>query len=351
MARTLTQASRERYHLLLRGMALLLLSLAQCDDEDGQADFAADLEGDPETADHIVFVAEGQNDPLWPVICAGADRYRADGGSFPLRYLTPEGEQPQDQNLLLTSLEAKRLRGVCVHVSDPEAVHDSLHSLRASGTAVVSIGAGVAQDARSAHVGFDNTIIGRLLADAVAETLANEGSIILMHAGLKDPVCGPRLWTFRERVRLHAGIEVLAEVDCAADPATALALMRDWSRRYPRLSAWVCLDDWPLRQKGTTTAAGLGLPENCRLITFGGWPNHWPLIESGVMPVVVVPADGDFGAKAVRFCEAALLGEQPKRVEDRYTIPVRLLRSRDLGEWMQDWRRWITKPTPSTSPG
>src|SRR5690606_32523056 len=123
------------------------------------------------------------------------------------------------------------------------------------------------------------------LADTTARVIRGRGSIMLLHAGQDHPVFGPRLAAFDAEIRRHPNVDVFARVNCHADALEARRIMRNRTERFPRLSAWVSLGDWPT--SGLQSEQELGLPPQCRLITFGGGPEQWPLIRSGRCPAVV----------------------------------------------------------------
>jgi ABC-type sugar transport system substrate-binding protein len=190
----------------------------------------------------------------------------------------------------------------------------------------------------------DDAEVGRKLAEATAAAVGN-GSIMVLHAGTRHPVYGPRLAAFEAELARFPAVEVFASIDCHMDPIEARAIMAERAERFPRLTAWVLLDDWPVR--AAEPIANL-LPDKCRIITFGCSPRVWPLIESGVCVAAVDGLYGELGARCVMLCELALSDSQ---MDSNYRIPTRLVTRENLREHMREWRQWAgdipTESAPS----
>jgi ABC-type sugar transport system substrate-binding protein len=193
---------------------------------------------------------------------------------------------------------------------------------------------------RAGHVGFDEREVGKALAEAAAGVV-EEGTIALLHAGHRRPEWGSRLLGFEKEILSHPRVELFASRDCEGNPQMARDTIRDFTWRYPRLSAWVALNDWPLQGRGLQI---LPLPAGCRLITFGGTPNQWPLLDSGTCAAVVAANYGELGAKALRYCETAL--RQTTRYERRFDAPLRTVWPTNLKEYQRDWAYWATGEYP-----
>jgi ABC-type sugar transport system substrate-binding protein len=288
----------------------------------------------------IAFVGAARRDPLWPVLRASGEQYGRDLCSMEVRFLCPSGDSPQDQIDLLRSLDGPTLQGLCIQINNIAAVEPTLRRLHKRGMRIVSMVQPAPQDIRVAHVGFDEAAIGRALAQATARAIRDRGTIMLLHAGLEHPVYGPRLIGFEQEFSARHRIKVLASIDCRMDPLQARSIIRERSKRFPRLSAWVSLADWPLQGLGL---ADDPLPAGCRFITFGGSPPHWPLIRNGTSPAIVAANYREMGAKAIQYCEVAI--RNPTHFEERYAAPLRTIWSTNLDAYIKDWSSWIQRAT------
>jgi len=289
----------------------------------------------------IAFVGAGEGDPLWPILKTSAQRYAHRLGEMEVRYLCPAGNSPQDQIDVLQSLNDPDMRGLCIQIINAKALTPIFDEMHNRGIRIVSMIRPAPERYRVAHVGFDEAAIGEALADVTAKVLDGAGSIMLLHAGYEHPIYGPRLIAFEKQLSWHREIEVYAKQDCQTDARRARRIIRERSQRFPRLSAWVALDDWPIRD------LGLGEPTfwpGCKFITFGGTPAHWILLQRGTSPAIVAANYRDLGAKGVQFCEMAVL--HPSRFTQRYAAPLRTVLPTNLEEYQRDWAYWSTGKFP-----
>ncbi|MHC4443975.1 MAG: sugar ABC transporter substrate-binding protein [Planctomycetota bacterium] len=285
----------------------------------------------------IAFVGAGPHNPLWPIIKNGAQRYKKNVGILEFRYFSPKGNSPQDQIELLNSLKDPQMRGLCIHIIDTKAVGYQLEQIYTRGVVIVSIINPAPEQIRAGHVAFDNEKIGRELARITVEALDGVGSIMMLHAGHDHPIYGPRLTAFTKALAGQTKIDIYAAINCDADSGEAREIIRKRSERFPRLSAWVSLDDWPLRE--TRNTKSLFTP-GCKFITFGGTPAHWPLIRNGTSPAIVSAHYRFLGYKAAQFCETEVRHES--RFKNYYSTPLRIIRSTNLDEYIRDWIYWST---------
>jgi len=321
-------------------LAALVLA-GGCDERPPQAETATLQSGLTADSGLIALVGAGEGDPLWPILKTGARHYADGHGAIRIRYLNPAGRSPQDQIDCLRSLSDPELRGLCIDIIDANALKPILRDMHNQGIRIVSIIQPAPQEIRSGHVGFDDREIGRALAEATMDALDGAGSIALLHAGYEHPIYGLRRIAFETELERHPGAEVFAKKNCRTDAREARKIIREYSRRFPRLSAWVALDDWPLRDRGPDT---LGIPPGCRFITFGGTPAQRPLVESGISTAVVAANYRELGAKAVQYCAEAF--REPSRFEKRYAAPLRTVWATNLDEYKRDWAYWSTGKFP-----
>jgi ABC-type sugar transport system substrate-binding protein len=303
----------------------------------------------PTGAGYIAFIGAGQDDPLWPVLRAGAERFEREQGLIEVRYAAPPIVSPDQQATLIRSLTTPTLRGLCVQVIDPDSLGPVLDRARQNGAAIVTMGRRANYSPIHGNVGYDEEAIGRALADATVRYLKSRGAIMILHEGQKDRPMRRRYGAFMEAIEPVLGIERWAEIDCQGDPYRAREEIRARSERFPGLSAWVSLAPWPLLawspSSATASAPASPLPDGCKLITCGAEPTVWPFLESGLCPIVVGFDYHDMGAKALQFCQAATEGGVITPRE--YTVPVRMVTPTNLAEYKRDWAVWAAPPAPA----
>jgi len=285
----------------------------------------------------IAFVGAGENNPYWPILKTGAQRYQEDLALHEIRFFSPQRQSPKSQRDLLKNIQDPDMAGLCIHIIDLDAVRSLLEEMCSRGIRIVSIINPAPQQIRVGHAGFNDEQIGEALAEATIKVLNGKGSIMLLHAGSEHPIYGTRLAAFEKKLGFHPDVEVFAKINCQGDPSQARNIIRQRSLRYPRLSAWVTLDDWPLRDVHNIDKL---LPSGCKFITFGGIPRHWDLIRNRVAPQIVAANYRELGYKAAEFCDLEIW--QESRMKHLYSAPVRIVHTTNLQEYIRDWNYWST---------
>lgn len=330
---------RHRTTILIATACTTLLLLSACKDSEEKR-----YRRIPEGAGVIAFVGAGQNDPLWPILRAGAERFEREQGLVEVHYAAPPVVSPEQQIALIRSLINPSLRGVCVQVIDPNSLGPVLTQARQSGAQIVTIMRRVENIRVDGHVGYDQEAIGKALADATVRYLNSQGSIMILRDGGPDRAMRNRYESFMDVIKPVLGIERWAEAECEGDPLRARREIVSLSARFPRLSAWVSMAPWPLMgyslgsAPSTAPAVASPLPAGCTLITCGSEPWMWPYIESGLCPFVVGFNYADAGLKALQFCQAAIQAPGPGGRE--YGFPIRFVTPANLTDYKHDWAVW-----------
>lgn len=313
-------------------VALLLLLSGGCGDSSSGPSASRPAK---EPAALILVVSSGPNDPYTPMLEAGARRAAKRVPAMEVRFVTPQADTPGSQAALLLGFRDPKLAGVCVHPHDAPASRSAMEVLATRGLAMVSL---LEPGPRTAagHVGLSDEAVGQALAVETAQAVGGEGQVMLLHAGAGHERYGMRLRAFEKAIR-QTRVEVLASLDCGGDPFRARRLIAEHAARYPRLSAWVSLADWPLREPPQPWP----LPETTRLITVGGTPAQWPLVENGHLPRLIAADCSMLVEQAVDICEASLRSASGAPGASRIVdLPLRIVAAGDLEAYRRDWIEW-----------
>lgn len=316
----------------------MLLSLGGCGDDPPGAVAPENVNS---KRGYIAFVGAGPDDPLWPVLEASAKRQLASAATMGVRFLNPTGNAPSDQVELLKNLHDRDFRGLCIHLRNVEALTPALASLHSGGIPIVSMMQPAPPELRAGHVGLDETSVGHDLAQGTAKELVPaDSTIMLLHAGYDHALYGARYMAFMEQIKQAGHIALLAEFNCHADPREARRIMQERSERYPRLSAWVSLADWP--SEGASSPDEF-LRSGTRYITFGGLPHQWSLVRKGISPCLVGADYSQIGGRALQLCESTI--RDPVQTDRVVHIPTRTITPANLDEYVRDWSLWARCPS------
>lgn len=306
--------------------AVLFFSAARCAEEPA-------VEDQPQGFIAVVGVA--QDDALFLVLSAGAERASKLLGTYPIQFTAPAVQSPNLQVSLIRELQDQGMRGLCVQVMDSKAIAPLIKSLTTSGIPVVTMMKDAAVGIRTAFCGLDQFELGQEIAKETAAVVGDSGNIILMHAGDSDLGYRARLSGFNSIITQHPNIHVLASLDCHDDPDIGRRLVEDWGSRYPQVRAWAILDNWPMRFEGDRRVR---FPKGSKIIAAHPFPPTWKYVELGEC-VAIVGAEYDrIGFEAYRFCLAAV--KKRAQVERKSLVNLRVLRPADLDAYRLQWVLW-----------
>lgn len=280
----------------------------------------------------MAFIGAAEDDELWPILSATAERYREGLEGLELTAQAPKVRSADEQLQLVRSLQVPGLRGLCIQPVDPDALRDLLCELQTKGVVVVTMLQPVRCTDPLPYSGLDNLAIGEALADVLVAELAGKGSIAVLTDSNGSQAVHDRLVGFHERMRQAPGIGILRELDCDGSPVLAERLIREYLERFPRLDAWVAVEDWPLREHPRDQPLLTG---GCRLVMTGIRPKYWAFLSDGTCAALVGAEYERVAESALRMCMIAIQGEPlPIRT---YLAPPVTVTTRNLNWYRAKW--------------
>lgn len=292
----------------------------------------------PKRTGFIAVVGAGGDDPLWPVLRGSALRQQALVGDLPIRAEAPRISSSHAQAQLIRRLRDEGMRGLCIQVIDPAAIAPHLSRLAGEGTVVVTMIHPVQTEHALMHCGVDQAAMGKALAQSAAETLNERGTLAVLHANSQAGYALERYRAFREHIKLHAGVHVLREFDCGGNVQRAQRMMRQCMERFPRLNAWVTIDNWPLRDLDPDAPL---LPASCRLVTTDPQPDVWDHLASGTCAAMIAADYDRIAREAVLTCATALEGRMVRW--RTFLAEPRPVRPSGLHQYKIEWFEWCSR--------
>lgn len=289
----------------------------------------------------IAFVGNAKNDPVWRILAASAQRYRAGLGDFELRVVAADANAPSAQTRLLRQIHNPRMRGLCVWPTDTAVMRDILLDLRTKGVPIVTMMTPIPNPEPFVHSGLDEIAVGKAMANAAYDAVGGDGTIALLRHGGDSMHHADRYLGFSERASEVPGMIILSEFACMGNAFVGQRLVRDYVERFPRLNAMVALDDWPLR--GLKSGESL-LPKGCKLITYGPYPDYWPLVNGGTCHALVGGQYDRIAEHALQMCVTLARGEVLDNKEF-FADPITIKQS-NLKQFRIEWFKWLDANKP-----
>ncbi len=284
----------------------------------------------------IAVVGNAKNDPVWRILSASSQRYRAGLGEFDLKVIAANANAPSAQTRLLRQIHNPEMRGLCIWPSDTAVMRDILIDLRTKGVPVVTMMTPIRHQEPFPHCGLDEIAIGQALATAAFDAIDGDGTIALLKHGGDSVHHGDRYLGFSERAAEIPSMIILSEFECLGNEFVGQRLVREYVERFPRLNAMVTLDDWPLR--GLKTGESL-LPEGCKLVSYGPYPEYWPLVNGGSCYALVGGQYDQIAERALQMCVTLARGEVLE-ISEFFAAPITVEQT-NLKQFRIDWFRWM----------
>lgn len=250
----------------------------------------------------IALIGMSEDDPTWPVSQATASRLAEQHHYLTIEVMAPSGRSAADQRDMLTAVTDAGFDAAVVMPIDPHALLEPINTLTIRGLPVVTLGRDVPGSRRGAYCGPSEFELGRTAATACGRLLGNQTPmVLLLHAGTEDERYAQRYYGFQHEAPF-ANLTVLRALDGKGDPKRSARLVRETSRRFPRVALWAFLDDWPFREPMTETtspetadaATSTGrVFESSRIageipiVLCNGSPRNWGRLENGEVAALV----------------------------------------------------------------
>ena len=156
----------------------------------------------------------------------------------------PSDEQDVETQInTLDAVIAENPTVLCMSAGDIESCQAQLEAASENGIPVVVFDSNVSNDELvSAFRGTDNTYVGKLAAEKLADAVSDSGKIAVFSAPEKTESSQKRVEGFKEALADHPDLEIVSELytDTVDDMSSA---MSDVLKRYPDLSGVFCTNE------------------------------------------------------------------------------------------------------------
>ncbi len=257
----------------------------------------------------ILFVGRSADDPMWATACRIAEEARKSRGWQGIEMRVPPEGSPDGQRTFLETINPNEWLAVCVLANDPEVIAAPIERIVRSGRPVVLLGRDARATGRTTFCGVDEEEIGEALANACIQGLGSEQATIgVIHGGDQDTAARMRTRGFRRRIETTKGIEIIREIDCSGREIEARRIAMEEAKKYPRIGAWVMLDDWVIR----------GAPDDARMA------------NEGILIVYFTPSAENLAAVAHGAADAAVSIDYDRIIERGLLLASELTRGAEL---------------------
>ncbi|MCZ6698213.1 MAG: substrate-binding domain-containing protein [Planctomycetota bacterium] len=296
---------------------------------------------------HIVIIGEAKDEPTWPVIRSAAAWLTDYLDEVTVESVAPETSSPRAQLELLKECSDREVSAVCILPLDPESLRAAIDALVRTGKPVLTFGRDVEGSARVSYCGPSEIDLGEAAAEACLATMDDPIKTVILLSS-KAERYGRRTRAFKRALKRTPRAELMREVSCEPSAFDAVRVVRRESRMYPRVGAWVFLDDWPLR--GLEADERL-VPRRCRVVVCDGSPVYFENLRNGEI-YSLIGYDVREAAREVLLAavRAASVDEDSPRFNEagrvtivpQFTAPTEIITRRNVDAHAARWAEWRT---------
>ncbi|MBI5764639.1 MAG: substrate-binding domain-containing protein [Planctomycetes bacterium] len=297
------------------------------------------------TLTRIALVGVGRDHPTWPVLLAVARQIEGTSGRIVIRVEAPPSVSPAEQQKLLESLVGT-VDIICLEPADPLSLSQTINDVARNGAPVITFGRDAIGSQRSVYCGPMEADLGETLAEACGLLpRSRSNSVLLLHGGAENAALQQRYEAMRLKMVKSNGMSLLREVACGESRITALAVVKEESRKYPRSAGWALLDDWPFRSLGANDRL---VPEGYGVVMCQNDPRYLQYVEDGRITALVT-FDYRDAVQGALFAGLRLLDSRGTSFSPLVSLSPQIVTVANSALWRERWIAWQTGQVPPTT--
>ncbi|MBW3094083.1 substrate-binding domain-containing protein [Bifidobacterium sp. 64T4] len=234
-------------------------------------------------------------------------------------------QQNQAQNA-----QSQGAKAVIINPVDSDAAAPTVAPLLDAKLPVISVDRAVTGRDVTAHIASDNIAGGAQAADALAEAIDRKGEILILQgipgaASTRDRGDG-----FKQRLKNHPDIRVVAEQTANFDRSQALDVTSNLMQAHPNVvGIYAENDEMAL---GAIQALGSKAGKTVKIFGFDGTADGLKAVNEGTLTGTIAQRPKELGRRAVRAAAEAIKGRNPERAQSIDVLTVTKENVSELGK-------------------
>ena len=267
---------------------------------------------DPPAGSHrtqIVVIGKSMN-PYWTSVEKGVTAAAADLGVDAALFVPPQENVAAQIQLMETNI-AKRVDGIAIAPSNPEALEQVMRKATEAGIVVTTLDTPpVEGSVSSAYIGTDNYAAGRIAGETMVKLLPNGGKVGIVRGSDTALNALQRTEGFTAALR-GSEVDALPPLNDREDAAVALQLASSILSTHPDLAGafGVYAYNGPAWATAISEARAAG---EIKVVCFDATSDSISGIKSGAIDAVIAQREYDMGYKSVQALDLMVRkGVQP----------------------------------------
>jgi ABC-type sugar transport system substrate-binding protein len=305
----------------------------------------------------IVAIGPSEDDPQWPGVRGGVERFFADIPSLHGRCVAA----PEPTPAALRSTVERALEWnpnvICLLVADVEAARPCIDLIARRQCMLVTLGKATGDSRVAAHVGIDATTAAEQLADNLSRIAAGRQTYVLVHEAGRSEAAKDCYLRFSDAVQHRYDLTLLKEADDTERGQTPARAVEQLLGLFPHAGLIVTLNPEVWLEASPAWLGHLHqLNANFRFATLSAAPRLWPRLGTPASPgdaaALLGPLDGDMGYQAAKLAVQLMISTE--RRSTSITIPCELVTAENLPDFERRYAKAAGGPVdaflPTTRP-
>ncbi|MGW5970434.1 ABC transporter permease/substrate-binding protein [Streptomyces sp. NPDC055186] len=266
------------------------------------------------------------NNPFFVQIREGAQEEAKKQG-LDLTVTDAQNDASQQANQL-QNFTSGGLDAIIVNPVDSDAAGPAVRSANKADIPVIAVDRGVNKAETSALVASDNVAGGRQGAEALAEKLGGEGTIVILQGQAGTSASRERGSGFAEGLKEYPGIKVVAKQPADFDRTKGLDVMTNLLQAHPDIDGVFAENDE--MALGAIKALGSKAGKSVQVVGFDGTPDGLEAVEQGTLYASVAQQPRELGRIAV---DNALRVAEGEKIDETVMVPVKVVTKENVAEF------------------
>ncbi|MDK8471482.1 substrate-binding domain-containing protein [Corynebacterium accolens] len=269
-----------------------------------------------EDRNRITLSVSTQTNPFFVELLHGAQD-KAKELDVPLDIQDASDDPAQQVNQLgnATSMGAKV---VVINPTDSDAVAPAVRSIKNDGVPVIGVDRDVNGVELDSMVASDNEAGGAQAADKLAESIGEEGEILVLQGTAGTSASRERGKGFEERIAQYPGIKIAGKQSANFDRTEGLNVTTNLLQANPNISAIFAENDE--MALGAVEALGSRAGKEVKIVAFDGTFDGLKAVKDGKLEATIAQQPAELGARAIEQAAALLHGESAEK-----NVPVEVI--------------------------
>ncbi|GAB2953801.1 substrate-binding domain-containing protein [Streptomyces pseudoechinosporeus] len=266
------------------------------------------------------------NNPFFVQIRQGAEEAAKKAGAD-LTVTDAQNDASQQANQL-QNFTSEGVGSIIVNPVDSDAAGPSVRAANKADIPVVGVDRGVNKADTAALVASDNVAGGKLGAEALAEKLGGQGTIVILQGQAGTSASRERGAGFAEGLKAYPGIKVVAKQPADFDRTKGLDVMTNLLQAHPDVNGVFAENDE--MALGAIKALGSKAGKSVQVVGFDGTPDGLTAVKNGTLYASVAQQPTELGRIAV---ENALKAADGEKVTATVKVPVKVVTSENVADF------------------